>query len=128
MRDIREIEKRYKDRDRMPKRASGFFKKKYLILLILIVAFATNPGEEKHKEAVKAKVNSIVMPVDASGYQAGNAYIDQLVTTHVGSSNYLLFSTTEVTWNDETRTIGFGAFGNVFLSNMVDEALNKKFN
>lgn len=128
MRDIKEIEKRYKDRDRIPKRTSGLFKKKYLIIIILVVAFATNPSENKHKEAVKAKVNSIVMPVDASGYQVGNAYVDQLVTTHVGSSSYLLFSTTEVTWNGETWTVGFGVFGNVFLSNVIDQVLGKQFN
>lgn len=128
MRDIKEIEKRYKNRDRLPSRTSNLFKKRYLIIVILIVAFITNPNENKHKEAVKNKVNGIVMPIDASGYQTENPYIEQLIATHVSSSDYLFFSTTEATWNNQTITIGFGIFSNVFLSKMINEIIGKQFN
>jgi hypothetical protein len=56
MRDLKEIEKRYKDPNRIPKRGRNLFKKRYLSL-----------------------------------------------------------SATEVTWDEEKRTIGFGIFGHVFL-------------
>jgi hypothetical protein len=114
MRDLKEIEKRYKGSNRIPKRGGNLFKKSYLIILALIVAFLTNPDEQKHKEAVKSKIENIVMP-SQSEYNAGNPYIDQLVNTHVGSTSYFFFSTTEVTWDEEKRTIGFGIFGHVFL-------------
>lgn len=128
MRDIKEIEKRYKDRNRIPKRTSNLFKKKYFIVIILIVAFITNPSENKHKEAVRDKVNGIVMPVDISGYQTENPYIEQLIATRVSSTDYLFFSTTQATWDNQTVTIGFGVFSNVFLSKMINEIIGKQFN
>lgn len=42
--------------------------------------------------------------------------VDNLVTT----DNYIVFSTTNVNVKGENRVVGFGAFGNVFLSDKLD--------
>jgi hypothetical protein len=127
MRDIKEIEKRYKDPGRIPKRGSRLLKKRYFFFLILVIAFITNPGESKHKEAVSKKVNSIVLPPAPSGleYAGNHPYVDQLVNTHVYRSNYYLFSTTKVSWDNQVITIGLGLFGYVFLSDMIDNDIEQ---
>jgi len=43
----------------------------------------------------------------------------------MSTDNYVLFSTTKITWEGETRIIGIGAFGNVFITKELDESLNK---
>lgn len=130
MRDIKEIEKRYKDPNRIPGRGSHLFKKRYLLFIILLIAFITNPDEEKHREAVKHKINSIVLPPDpsGSGYVGSHPSVDPLVNNHITVNNYFLFSTTRAFWNNEEATIGLGIFGYVFISDMVDKAINKRLN
>lgn len=130
MRDIKEIEKRYKDPNRIPRRGSHLFKKRYLLFIILLIAFITNPDEEKHREAVKHKINSIVLPSDplGSGYVGSHPSVDPLVNNHITVNNYFLFSTTKAFWNNEEATIGLGIFGYVFISDMVDKAINKRLN
>lgn len=129
MRDIKEIERRYKDPNRIPKRGSHLIKKRYFLFLILIIALITNPTENEHKEAVSKKVNSLVLPVDpsGSGYVGNHPYVDQMVNTHISRSNYYLFSTTKVSWDDQVITMGLGLFGHVFLSDMIDREIGKRF-
>ena len=40
--------------------------------------------------------------------------------------NYILFSITKISWKGESRNIGYGLFGNVFLSEKVKEAFKDK--
>lgn len=106
---------------------SHLLKKRYLLILILIIAFFTNPNEEKHKEAVKQKINRMVLPVDpsGSGYVGNHPYVDQFVETYVSRSDYYLFSTTKVSRDYQVITIGIGIFGHVFISDMIDEKLKQ---
>lgn len=128
MRDIRAIEERY--RRRQESKGKIVLKKRYFIILILVVAFITNPNEEKHKDVMKSRVfevvgsNSLFLEnaTDLLGYES-NTVIDQLVDSYVSSDNYFLFSTTNVTWQGQTRTIGLGIFGNVFIPDKVDEMI-----
>ncbi|NDV96290.1 hypothetical protein D0T84_15415 [Dysgonomonas sp. 521] len=127
MRDIKEIEKRYKDPKRIPKKGSHLLKKRYLLILILLIAFFTNPSVEKHKEAVKQRVNKIVLPADpsGSGFVGNHPYVDQFVESYVSRTDYYLFSTTTVSRDYQVITIGLGIFGHVFISDMVDEKLKQ---
>ncbi len=61
---------------------------------------------------------------NAFGMAFGTVIINQLVENLVSTNNYILFSTTKVTLKGETKTIGFGVFGNVFLTSQLDKALN----
>jgi len=130
MRDIKQIERRYKDPNRIPRKGSHLLKKRYFFFLILVIALITNPGEDSHKAAVSKKVNSIVLPADpsGSGYVGSHPYVDQLIDTHVSRTNHYLFSTTQVSWDNQVITVGLGLFGHVFLSDMIDRELGKRFN
>lgn len=127
MRDIREIEARYRRREES-KGKINILKKRYIIILILIVAFITNPSEDKHKSVVKSRiygvmyVNPLTSNEESSAYQT-DMLVNQIVDTYVSYSNYLLFSTTNVTWKGETMYIGIGIFGYVYIPEKVNEIL-----
>src|ERR1700761_6028278 len=103
-------------------------KKEYLPLIIIgaivLIAVITNPGPERHKEAVKVELNKLMQNklsdsgegVEAFGSLVGGALIDRMVDNVVSSDSYLLFSTTKVTWDGNSRVVGIGAFGNVYIT------------
>lgn len=110
-------------------------KKSYLVViiitLILLIAVLTNPNPERHREAVKTEINAYMQKTikdngseaegQALGALLGGALIDRMVESVVSTSNYLIFSTTKVTWEGKTRVIGFGVFGNVYITGQVKE-------
>ena len=111
------------------------------LILIVLVAIFTNPGSERHKETIKSKLNIYLQKVmkdnlkeaseeeqqagQAIGMLLGGAIIDRIIDNTLSTNNYLLFSTTKISWEGETKIIGIGAFGNVFLTGKLDEALNQ---
>lgn len=119
--------------------------RKYTVLIItvmiaLIAAF-TNPGLEKHKDAIKAKFNTYLQNSmmknmsetdnkweqtgNALGMMLGSALVDGMIDNMVSTDNYILFSITKVSWQGETKVIGFGAFGNVYISSELDQKLDE---
>jgi hypothetical protein len=116
----------------------------FLILLVgvLLIAALTNPTPERHKEALKLKFiasmqksmhdNASSLGSDATnageaiGSLIGGAFIDGIVNNVVSTDNYVLFSITKVNWEGKTRTVGVGAFGNVFLSKEIDSILDRR--
>lgn len=110
--------------------------------LLLMTMVFTNPDSSLHKDAVKLKFNSFMqkkMNDDLGGNKDegvniggqlgmmfGNAIIDRVVDSAVSSDNYLLFSLTKFTFKGESRVMGIGVFGNVFISDKVDEELDKQ--
>jgi len=122
-------------------------KKNYVALfaigLILLVAVITNPNQDRHKEVIKAKLNSYMQKSmseglsdtdneweqvgQALGIMLGGAMIDGIISNLVTTDNYVIFSTTKISWEGESKVIGVGAFGNVFLTRKLDEALNEGF-
>jgi hypothetical protein len=120
-------------------------KKRYVSLLIigLILLFAalTNPRTERHKEVIKTKLKAYMQKSmkesmtdtkddweqfgQALGMMVGTAIIEPIIDNLVSTDNYILFSTTKITWDGETRVIGIGAFGNVFITKELDNALNQ---
>jgi hypothetical protein len=118
-------------------------KNKYIFLLFgclfLLIAVLTNPNRERHKEVVKSKLNVIMQKAmkdglknsdsgaeqlgSALGLMLGGALLDRMIETMVSTDNYVFFSTTKLTWEGKSKLIGIGAFGNVFISDKIDEAL-----
>ena len=114
----------------------------FVIGLLLLIAVITNPNEDRHKEVVKAKFNSYVqmsMPkelseADDEGGQAsqglammlGGAMIDGIIANIVTTDNYVIFSTTNVSWEGKSKVIGIGVFGNIFLTGKLDEVLEER--
>lgn len=114
-----------------------------LILTVVLSATAlfTNPQPERHKEAVKSKLSAFMQQSmkesltqtdneweqagQALGMMLGGALVDRIVEELITSDNYLLFSTTRMHWDGESKVIGIGIFGNVFLSKDIDHALDQ---
>jgi hypothetical protein len=123
-------------------------KTKYLILSIIafatIVAILTNPTPERHKEVVKNKLHQfLLMPMvegldnartrleeDTQSLEIllGNTLLDNIIDNLVSTDNFLLFSTTKISLEGKSKTIGYGVFGNVFLAKELDEAMNEALN
>lgn len=118
-------------------------KNKHIILifvgLILLIGVITNPNQDRHKEVVKNKLNVLMQKAmkeslknsdtgaeqigSALGLMLGGAMLDRMIESMVSSDNYVLFSTTKATWEGKTKIIGIGVFGNVFISDEIDNAL-----
>ena len=112
-----------------------------ITILIILIAIFTNPNPERHKEAVKNKVNSYIQQSmkesmngtenntaqagKALGMMLAGAFIDKIIDNLVSTDNYVLFSTTKITWDGKTEIIGIGAFGNVYLTRKIDEAIDE---
>lgn len=126
MRDIKEIEAGYRRRAEA-KGKVNLFKKRYIFILIILIAFVTNPSKEKHRNVIKEKVNA-VMGNDNS-YAGENlpeyedVLLNEIIDSYINYSNYLLFSTISTGYQGETRVIGFGAFGIVYIPGKVEEML-----
>lgn len=108
-----------------------------LLIVIAIFAYFTNPTEEMHREAANAKIEGVVAKtldkyglsetaLGALGTDITKPFIAVLVEQHVSSKNYFLFSTTQVNIDEESQIIGIGAFNKVFISNKVDEILERE--
>ena len=109
--------------------------------LILLVAILTNPNQDRHKEVIRAKFISFIQKSmsealsetnneweqagQALGVMLGGAMIDGIISNIVTTDNYVTFSTTKISWGGESKVIGVGAFGNVFLTGKLDEALDE---
>ncbi len=106
-----------------------------IIVSLLVLAAITNPGIEKHKEVVKSKINeslqanlsnsenSTEQAGEALGAAFGGVIIEKMVDNIVSSDSYVVCSTTKITWQGQSKVIGIGLFGNVFLSGQLDEAM-----
>jgi hypothetical protein len=110
-----------------------------IIGALLIIGALTNPTQDRHKEAVKNKLNVIMQKSlkdsmknsdsgaeqigSALGLMLGGAILDRMIESTISSDSYVLFSTTNVTWEGKTKIIGVGVFGNVFISDEIDKAL-----
>ncbi len=109
--------------------------------LIFVVAVLTNPDQSRHKEVIKNKLITYLQksikkdqtkPKDeweeagqALGIMLGGMIVEKVLDNFMSTDNYIVFSTTKITWDGETRIIGIGAFGNVFMTRELDKSLNE---
>lgn len=103
-----------------------------IFAIIILIAVLTNPSNEEHKQAVKSVVNQVVQnsisenesDIGKLGVLFGSSLAENLIENSVTRDNYILFSITKITWKGESKSIGYGLFGNVFLSEKVKNAFN----
>jgi hypothetical protein len=120
-------------------------KKNYLFIIITgaitLIAILTNPNQDRHKEVIKNKLNTYMQESmkqnltktdneweqagQALGMMLGGALVDKIIDNLVSTENYILFSTTKISWEGETKIIGIGAFGNVFTTSKLDDTMNE---
>jgi hypothetical protein len=103
------------------------------LIVFLFVAVLTNPSLEEHKQAVKTVVNQKIQSslynkgadnFEMVGSLLGGSLASKLIDDAITKDNYLLFSVTKITWDGESKSIGYGVFGNVFLSQKVHDAFS----
>lgn len=100
-----------------------------LILAVMIVAFFTNPNEQAHKEAIKAKSSEILKEVvseridgvGAVAWQlAGEQLLTGLINSNITVDNYYLFSVPKINWDGKSYPIGTGVFGKVYITKQLN--------
>ena len=95
-----------------------------IIVLVLVLGF-TNPSEQDHKNSVMKTLTKSVESTPTTnkweqlGQNLGMMIVERFVDNAVKRSNFILFSFTKATYQGETKTIGFGVLGNVFLSEKI---------
>lgn len=99
--------------------------------MIVIVCVITNPDREVHateiKELLYSEMNlSNNLTNDSNGFEAlglslGMSMAEKLIEGIISVDNYVLFSTTNVNVNGNSRLIGYGLLGNVFIFDFVKE-------
>lgn len=109
--------------------------------IVIIVAVLTNPKLMDHKEALKSAVgtafteamadeirkggNSYQAVGTALGLNLGMTLLDNFINNMVTVDNYIVVSFTRVTFDGNSRIVGWGAFGNVWISDEVGNAFRK---
>ncbi len=113
-----------------------------LLAIFLLGAALTNPSPEKHRKAVKDRLEHYLTQYTEQstqktsqntweklgkslGASLGFALMEPLVHEVVQRENFVVFSLTKVDWDGKSNTIGIGLFGKVFLSPKIDDTLQK---
>lgn len=112
----------------------------FFIGFVFLIAALTNPAPEKHKEHLK---NQLILYAQKSIKQNRNqsdikevtewslfegifqdAMAKGMINSLVTTDDYVFFSITKFQWDGEITTIGFGAFGNIFLSRKLKKHMD----
>lgn len=118
-------------------------KKIYILVaflaVLLVVAGLTNPNVDRHKDVVKHKLSAILKEEvkkqanqskewakfsETLSMMVGSAIIEEVVDKGVSADNYWVLSLTRIALDKDSKIIGWGAFGNVYLSQEMDKALD----
>ena len=100
------------------------------MVLLMLIAFFTNPKKEQHEKIVREKAIALLKQqagkknekvVDFGIQLFGNTLVDQFIQNHVTVENYYLFSLTKIRTTTQQNTIGGGALGTIWLSPKIDQ-------
>lgn len=127
---------------KQPLPAKSNFRSSRLIVVVLIIivlfAWITNPNAEQHREAASGKLNEKIEQLRADinpkkkfwkvlkevTFALSSGVLQQQINQRVWSDNYYLCSLTKVRLKNRDVTVGFGAFGNVWLFTDVVSGIN----
>jgi hypothetical protein len=107
-----------------------------IIGFVLLALMATNPSIEDHRESVKEIYKKKLSEMNKGeegdlGRQIGTGLAsligDGLIDNIVSRENYLLFSVTMATFGSQSKKIGFGILGKVFVGDYdkIESSLSK---
>ena len=94
---------------------------------LITVLFITNPSEDKHIQEVKTKLKS-TFKKEMSKNLMNETSSDKSFGSGLGfvsRDNFFLFSLTKAEYKGETKTIGFGVLGNVFVTDKIRDIFNQ---
>lgn len=103
-------------------------------IVVLVVAFLTNPSQERQEEVLRAKAKELLTSqldyehedaVQLGMMLFGDRVIDEFLINNVQIKNYYLFSLIEISWQAEKQVVGGGALGQVWLSPKIDTEADK---
>ncbi|MEJ1239284.1 hypothetical protein WBG78_14200 [Chryseolinea sp. T2] len=101
------------------------------IVVLFILAGLTNPTRDQHITEVRGVIVSNVLaksvshptsqrqnetPASVFGLTLGTVAIKEMVDTFVSVDDYVFLSLTRITHNDQSRVVGVGVFGKVWVS------------
>ena len=110
-----------------------------IISILLITAALTNPNTESHKKFMIIKLTKLTQQAlpksddkmentgSISGMLLAEKFIKKMVDQIISVDNYVLFSVTIANYRGQTKTIGLGFFGHVYVTSQVDKFLSKEF-
>lgn len=99
-------------------------------VVIMLTAVFTNPSKEKINDKLTLKAKEILKnqldykhkdAVDFGMMLFGDQVVKEFVNNYTHTDNYYLFSLTKINWNSEEVVIGGGAFGQVWISDKINE-------
>ncbi|MBL7047543.1 MAG: zinc-ribbon domain-containing protein [Candidatus Marinimicrobia bacterium] len=112
-----------------------------ILSIVVLAAILSNPSEDAHKSAVAKLLkqsaygnvletastsgNEYEIAGSALGYSLGASFLDKIIDMGVTRTNYILFSTTEFNYQGESRTVGYGVFGRVTISDRIRKGMQK---
>lgn len=105
------------------------------IALFVLIAFLSNPKLEDHRATLRIKLTGLVEKHlsentdNIISYGLGKYFMDAIIDgglKNVSSDNYLLFSLTKFNFASESKIIGLGVFGQVYLFEKADKEIVKK--
>lgn len=94
--------------------------------LLLILTF-TNPSEQDHRDAVMTKITEKVKENqpenewEEAGQNLGLMFLQGMIGNIVTRNNYVLFSTTKLSYQGETKVIGYGVLGKVYIQEVPEQ-------
>jgi len=109
-----------------------------VFVVVALILMATNPSHEAHADKMKMELKSIMSSAMAKesgsndgweqagamlGMALGGGIIDMMVDNMLKTQSFLVFSLTQIEFDGETKTVGFGLLGNVFISSEVKKTL-----
>ncbi len=106
----------------------------YIFLaLFILIAFLSNPKTEEHRATLRIKLTGIVEKDLSKNtdnlflYGAGKSFMDLIIDEglkNVSSDSYILFSITRFNYASESKIIGFGLLGKVYISEDILKEIN----
>jgi hypothetical protein len=103
-----------------------------LLSLFILITFLSNPKKDDHKDALKIKLTGIIEEILAEksdnifqfgfGRLIGDEIIERTLIS-VSTDNYIFFSLTKFNYASESRIIGFGFLGKVYISNSINREM-----
>ena len=114
---------------------------KTLILLgvILTLAGLTNPTRDQHVSEIKGIIVSNLLTRSVShptsqrehqksssvlGVAPGTMAIKEMADTFVSIDDYVVLSLTRITQNEQSKVVGFGAFGKVWINDDLSQGVS----